>query len=392
MTQQYLDHSKRILSSEYTHFKGGSKDVSLISLFGHQNEYDLRTGRDQFPLLTTKKMATPSIIHELIWFLRGDENIKYLVENEVPIWNKDVFQHNLPGMVEAGIFPKESLDFKRNSPEWNQLEEEYMKKMKSESGFIDQWGNAGPIYGPQWRTWGRFEDAGVDITVGDKVYRAYIKNPSQGIDQINGLIKKLKKNPQGKKHIVSAWNVGDLPDMSLPPCHVLFQVNANEGQMDLQLYQRSCDQFLGVPFNIASYVMMNHIIANALDFEPRRFIHTFGDAHFYAGKNERGNWYHENREEFQRRIRDAISVENETGEKFKYKEVLEWVKSSVPPEREGEKLFDHVTAILEQLGNEPQPPPTLRVVHKDINDLTIDDFKVEGYKTPYRFIKREMAS
>lgn len=388
MVQQYLDHSNEILTSDYSWFKGGSKEVKLISLFGHQNQYDLRKG---FPVLTTKKMAVDSIIHELVWFISGNPNIKYLVENKVPIWDKDVFQHNLPGMVKEGIFPEVYLTYVRNSPEWNSTEEEYMDKMRNESGFVERWGDSGPIYGPQWRGWPKFEDAGMDITLGDKVYRAYIKKP-EGIDQITDLISKMTKNPQGKKHLVSAWNVADLPDMALPPCHVMFQVNANKGLMDLQLYQRSCDQFLGVPFNIASYSIVNHIIANELGFEPRRFIHTFGDAHFYCGKNERGQWYGDNFEEFQRKVRGAKNLEERTGDKRGYLEVLDWVKKSVPPEREGEKGYDHVTGILEQLANTPQPLPKLRVVHKNFKDLRFEDFKVEGYSTPYRFIKREMAS
>ena len=388
MVQQYLDHSKKILSSPYSYHKSGSKEVDIISLFGHQNEYDLRKG---FPLLTTKKMATKSIIHELIWFLSGKENIKYLVENNVPIWDKDVFQHNLPQMIKKGVFPEKYSNYVRNSPEWNSALEEYMDLMKNKPGFVEEWGNAGPIYGPQWRGWPRFEDAGVNIIVDDKTYRGYIKK-EEGIDQINNLIRKVKENPQGKKHLVSTWNVADLPDMSLPPCHVLFQVNTNNGLIDLQLFQRSCDQFLGVPFNIASYVMMNQIIANELDFQPRRFIHTFGDAHFYCGKNERGQWYGDNFEEFQMRMRDAMFVEQITGDKSKYMNILEWINQKAPIEREGEKGYDHVTGIVEQFGNTPQPLSNLKIVKKPFRELTIDDFIIEGYITPYRFIKRQMAS
>ena len=385
MVQQYLEHSKEILTSKFSWHKGGSKEVDIISLFGYQNEYDLREG---FPLLTTKKMAVNSIIHELIWFLSGKSNIKYLVDNNVPIWDKDVFNSNLPKMVKEKLFPEV---YERNSPEWNSALEDYMKMMRNTPGFIEKWGDAGPIYGPQWRSWPEFKDAGIDIVVDDKTYRAYIKDV-RGIDQISDLIKKMKKNPTGKKHIVSAWNVANLPNMSLPPCHVLFQVNANEGLMDLQLYQRSCDQFLGVPFNIASYVMMNQIIANELGFQPRRFIHAFGDAHFYCGKNERGQWYGNNFKEFQKRVRDARKMEETTGNKQEYLEILDWVNKNAPPEREDEKGYDHVTGILEQLANNPQSLSALKIAKKSFKELTIDDFVVEGYKTPYRFIKREMAS
>jgi len=388
MVQQYLDHSLEILTSKYSWHKGGSKEVDIISLFGYQNEYDLREG---FPLLTTKKMATKSIVHELIWFLSGKTNIKYLVDNNVPVWDKDIFQHNLPDLVKEEIFPKVYASYTRNSPEWNLALEEYMNMMKNQSGFVERWGDAGPIYGPQWRGWPKFEETGIDITVGDKVYRAYIKNP-EGIDQITELISKMIKNPQGKKHLVSAWNVADLPEMALAPCHVMLQVNANNGLMDLQLYQRSCDQFLGVPFNIASYSMINQIIANELGFEPRRFIHTFGDAHFYCGKNERGKWYGDNFPEFQKRVGNAKKLEEISGDKQGYIKILEWVNKNAPPERKDEEGYDHVTGILEQLANTPQPLPKLRIAHKNFKDLKFEDFVVDGYFTPYRFIKREMAS
>jgi thymidylate synthase len=263
--------------------------------------------------------------------------------------------------------------------------------MKNTRGFVEEWGDAGPIYGPQWRSWPKFENTGIEIKIEGKTYITYIKK-TEGIDQITDLIHKMTKNPRGKKHIVSAWDVADIPEMALAPCHVLFQVNANNGLIDLQMFQRSCDQFLGVPFNIASYVMVNQIIANELGFEPRRFIHTFGDAHFYCGKNERGQWYGNNFGEFQNKIRKAKDLEEKTGNKHGYLEVLDWVNKNSPLEREDEKGYDHVTGILEQLANDPQPLPKLKIAHKNFKDLKFEDFSIEGYRTPYRFIKREMAS
>ena len=235
MVKQYLDHCKKILTSEYSDFKGGSKGSGLISLPGHQNEYDLRNG---FPLLTTKKMEFESVAHELIWFMKGDTNIKYLEDNKVPIWRKDVFKYHLDDMVEEGIFPK---CMEKYTPEWEGALKEFGQMIREDkNGFADRWGDAGPIYGKQWMKWEYFDTE---------------KGKLVEIDQLGELIEKVRKKPTGKKHLVSAWNPGDVPRMSLPPFHVVFQVHGNEnGQLDLQLaHQRIFDQFLVFPYIIASY-------------------------------------------------------------------------------------------------------------------------------------------
>ena len=260
MAQQYLDHSKAILTSDRSNFKGGSKESGIISLFGYQNVYDLREG---YPLLTTKKMATRSMFHETIWFLRGDTNIKYLEDNNAPVWRPDAFQGNLPGMQKEGIFPEGIAKY---SPDWDKAMEEYGQRIKEDPEFAERWGDAGPIYGKQWRRW---------------EYYDHDKGKFVEIDQFKELIDGLRKKPTGKKHIVDSWNPGDTPKMSLPPCHVLYQATANEeGELELQLYQRSCDQFLGVPFNIASYAAITQVIAQEAEMVPKTFIHTFGDSHF----------------------------------------------------------------------------------------------------------------
>lgn len=196
--------------------------TGTVSLFGRQVRYDLREG---FPCLTTKKLHLKSIIHELLWFLKGDTNISYLKENGVRIWD-----------------------------EW-----------------ADEEGNLGPVYGQQWRSWKK-EDGGV-------------------VDQISNLIHDLKHNPTSRRHIVSAWNVGKIDDMALPPCHLLFQFYVNDPDSDnpglsCQLYQRSADLFLGVPFNIASYALFTEMIAQVVGYEPREFVHTFGDLHLYTNHLE----------------------------------------------------------------------------------------------------------
>ncbi len=369
MVQQYLDHAREILTSDFSGFKGGSKGSGLISLFGYQNSYDLREG---FPLLTTKKTAIKSITHELVWFLRGETNIKYLEDNGVSIWRGNAFEHNLPGMVKEGIFPEGIVKY---SPDWDRALEDYGCRVRESPEFADRWGDAGPIYGRQWRKW-RYPD--------EK------KGEVVEIDQLGKVLEDMRKKPIGKKHLVSAWNPGDVPDMSLPPCHVMYQMTSNEqGELDLQLYQRSCDMFLGVPFNIASYAMLTQIIAQELDLTPRRFIHSFGDAHFYTGLDKRGAWYKANFKELQTRV---INVR----EKADYLKVLDWINKDSPrdenksPGENDEEKYDHVTAILEQLSRETKELPKLTIARKSFDKLTIDDFILEGYEH-HPPIRRSMA-
>ncbi len=362
MVQQYLDHAKEVLTSEYSHFKGGSKGMALISLFGYKNEYNLGEG---FPLLTTRKMGIKTIAHELMWFMRGETNIKYLADNNVHLWDGNALDHNLRGMVDEGIFPEAVLV--RYSTDWHHAKDEYIQRIKEDPEFASRWGSVGPLYGSQWRHW-RYTDEKGKVTE---------------VDQLGDLIDYLKRNPTGKRALVSAWNPGEIPNMALPPCHVLYQANTNEGKMDLQLYQRSCDMFLGVPLNIASYAMLTIIIAQQLGFQPRRFIHAFGDAHFYAGEGERAAWYKDNFQQLKGRIKEAKTSED-------YLNVLDWVNTAAPAEREGTEGQDHVTGILEQLANKPLPLPMMHITKKDFDKLTIDDFVLEGYMS-HQKIQRAMA-
>ena len=194
--------------------------TGTVSVFGYQMRFDLAEG---FPLLTTKKVHTKSIIHELLWFLKGDTNIKYLKENGVSIWD-----------------------------EW-----------------ADENGNLGPVYGYQWRSWPTPD--------------------GKHIDQISQVIDQIKKNPDSRRLIVSAWNVGEIPKMKLPPCHAFFQFYVADGKLSCQLYQRSADIFLGVPFNIASYALLTMMVAQACDLKPGEFVHTLGDAHLYLNHLDQAN-------------------------------------------------------------------------------------------------------
>lgn len=216
--QQYHQLLRHILQNGVT--KADRTGTGTISTFGYQMRFDLSEG---FPLVTTKKVHLKSIIHELLWFLKGETNIGYLKENGVSIWD-----------------------------EW-----------------ADERGNLGPVYGYQWRSWPSAD--------------------GRHIDQISELIEQIKNNPDSRRLLVSAWNVGEIENMALPPCHTFFQFYVAEGKLSCQLYQRSADSFLGVPFNIASYALLTMMIAQVCSLKPGEFIHTFGDLHIYTNHLEQVN-------------------------------------------------------------------------------------------------------
>ncbi len=207
--QEYLDLLKKVKNSGQP--KGDRTGTGTLSVFGYQMRFDLQ---ESFPLLTTKKIHFKSVAYELLWFLRGGTNIKYLKDNGVSIWD-----------------------------EW-----------------ADDNGELGPVYGKQWRNW---------------------KGSNGFHDQITSVIDQIKNNPNSRRHIVSAWNVAEIPSMALAPCHILFQFYVQDNKLSCQLYQRSADVFLGVPFNIASYALLTHMIANVCNLEVGDFVHTLGDAHLY---------------------------------------------------------------------------------------------------------------
>ena len=224
--------------------------TGTVSVFGYQMRFDLNEG---FPLLTTKKVHFKSIVHELLWFIAGDTNIRYLVENGVSIWNEWPFENWL-----RENFMQE--DYPSGSPQRKDLMSEFVAKIADDQEFAQKYGCLGPVYGKQWR---KFE----------------------GVDQLANIIDSLKTNPDSRRHIVSAWNPKDVPSMvkaGLPPCHTIFQFYVSEEKLSCQLYQRSADVFLGVPFNIASYALLTQMIAHVCDLKLGEFIHTFGDAHLYV--------------------------------------------------------------------------------------------------------------
>lgn len=281
--KQYLDMCRYIL--EHGEDRPDRTGTGTRSVFGYQTRYNLREG---FPLLTTKKMYLRPIAEELLWFIKGDTNIKYLVDRNVKIWNE---------------WPYE--DFKKSEDFNGETLEEFVEKIKNDDDFAKKHGNLGPVYGAQWRNFN-----------------------NEGTDQLMKLIDSLKNNPFSRRHIISAWNPSQVDEMALPPCHTLMQfyVSSDKKYLSCQLYQRSADTFLGVPFNIASYALLTCMLAQVCGYEPKEFIHTIGDAHIYK---------------------------------------------------------NHFDVVKTQIEREPLPLPRL-VLNKDIDnlfDFKIEDIKLEGYQS-----------
>jgi thymidylate synthase len=307
--KQYLDLLQDILDNGTD--KGDRTGTGTRSLFGRQIRMDLSKG---FPLLTTKKVYIKAIIYELLWFLKGDTNIRFLVQNDVKIWNEWAYQ---------GYLEKNKLveKYPRYSEEWKKYLKEFVSKMKIDDQFADEYGELGPIYGKQWRSW-ETKDGGK-------------------IDQIQEVIDLIKNDPTSRRIIVNGWNVGEILDLiknhhhASPPCHTIFQFMVINGKLSCQLYQRSADVFLGVPFNIASYALLTMMMAQATGYEPGEFIHTFGDVHIYN---------------------------------------------------------NHKDQVKEQLSREPRILPTMKINPevKDIFSFKHEDFTLEGYD-PHPSIKAPIA-
>lgn len=234
--KQYLDLLKYVLKNGKK--KSDRTGVGTISVFGYQTRYDISKN---FPLLTTKKVFYKSMIHELLWFIKGDTNIKYLVDNNCNIWNEWPYEKY-----------KKSKFFK------GETQKEFVEKIRKNKEFAKKFGNLGPVYGKQWRDF-------------------------DGVDQLQDVINQIKTNPNSRRLIVCAWNPVDVKNMLLPPCHSLFQFYVEDNKyLSCELYQRSADAFLGVPFNIASYSLLVYIIASMCNLKPKEFIHSFGDLHIYS--------------------------------------------------------------------------------------------------------------
>jgi len=241
--RQYHELMERVLREGSD--KSDRTGTGTRSVFGHQMRFDLAEG---FPMITTKKLHLKSILHELIWFISGDTNIRYLCQNGVRIWD------DWPFATYSKSADYDGIDMK-----------EFAARIASDADFAAKWGDLGPVYGFQWRFW---------------------PGPEGPVDQLRNLLEGIRSNPDGRRHIVSAWNPGYIDQMALPPCHAFFQFYVADGKLSCQLYQRSADIFLGVPFNIASYALLLHMMAQDLGLKVGDFVHSLGDAHIYSNHTD----------------------------------------------------------------------------------------------------------
>ena len=233
------------------------------SKFGHQLRFDLSKG---FPLLTTKKVSFKLVATELLWFIKGDTNIRYLLQYNNNRWNEWAFENYVqssdyhgPDMTNFGHRAQQDAEFKA---EYQKQMKQFKERILEDDAFAERYGNLGNVYGKQWRDW--------------------VDQHGNHYDQLKQVIEQIKAHPESRRHIVSAWNPAEIDTMALPPCHTMFQFYVHDGKLSCQLYQRSADVFLGVPFNIASYSLLTHLIAKECGLEVGEFIHTFGDAHIYS--------------------------------------------------------------------------------------------------------------
>lgn len=295
--KQYLDLLQDIRDNGDT--QGDRTGTGTKSVFGRQVRYDLSEG---FPAVTTKKLYFESVAHELLWFLKGSGNIEYLAQNNVHIWDEWPYRNYLE---------KNNQEVPEiNGEEWREGMKRFIGRVATDHAFASEWGDLGPVYGVQWRRW-------PDGRGGE-------------IDQIANAVDMIKNDPNSRRNIVNAWNVAEIDDIveagGLPPCHTMFQFNVHGDKLNLHLYQRSADAFLGVPFNIASYALLQTMMAQVTDKKPGEFIHTMGDAHIYS---------------------------------------------------------NHMDQVDEQLPRKPLPLPRLELNPdvKDIDDFTIDDIKLVDYES-----------
>lgn len=320
--QQYLDLLRHIKENGIK--KEDRTGTGTKSIFGYQMRFDLAKG---FPLVTTKNIPVRLIVTELLWFLSGDTNIKYLVDNDNHIWDEWPYKAYLKNT--GHVIPPS------DSEEWKAGIKEFVARIKENAAFTQEYGNLGPVYGHQWRSWPKYTAVHAHRGPTDWEPEEYQKGT---VDQIAQVIDQIKKNPDSRRLIVSAWNVADIEEMAksgLPPCHCLFQFYVAGGKLSCQLYQRSCDTFLGVPFNIASYALLTMMIAQVCDLELGEFVWTGGDTHLY---------------------------------------------------------LNHLDQVDLQLSREPRPLPRMIIFPKnnDIFRFKPEDFALEGYN-PHKGIKAPIA-
>ncbi|MDP3992210.1 MAG: thymidylate synthase [Nanoarchaeota archaeon] len=322
--EQYHELLKRILGHGDVQFEPRTQEY-ILGISAWQSVYDLREG---FPLVTTKNVPSRLPFEELFWKLRGERNVKSLVDKKVHIWTANAFDRYLKINGLQGQFPK-------HSQQWNEEFEIYKDRLAKDSNFAGA-GDLGPVYGFQWRHW---------------------KNSGgKEIDQLANLLAGIPKKPGSRYHVLSSWNVGDLPDMAIGPCPFWHQFSVFGKNMDLTTVQRSCDVFLGVPFNIAQDSLLVHMVANETGFEPRFFNHSYVNVHSYLGVPPRAYFWTDKRNvgEFQKRFK---GIED----KSKYLDLRKWYIINAPPESPGNEKKDHIPFILEQLSKTPKELPSIKI-------------------------------
>nr|WP_295973977.1 thymidylate synthase [uncultured Bacillus sp.] len=311
---EYLNMCRHVL--ENGNQKGDRTGTGTLSIFGYQMRFDLQKS---FPLLTTKRVPFRLVASEMLWFIKGNTNIRYLLQNNNHIWNEWAFKN---WIVSEEYHGPDMTDFGRRSQQDETFRLQYeaemnafVKKILSDDRFAQTYGDLGPVYGKQWRAW--------ETTTGGE------------IDQLKDLVEQIKTNPNSRRLILSSWSPEFTPQMALPPCHTLFQFYVFDGKLSCQLYQRSGDIFLGIPFNIAGYALLTYLIAHECGLEPGEFVHTIGDAHIY---------------------------------------------------------MNHIKQIETQLQREPRPFPILKLntTKKSIFDFEMEDIQIEGYD-PHPTIKAPVA-
>ncbi|MFC4712211.1 thymidylate synthase [Planococcus dechangensis] len=311
--KQYLALCEHILD------QGAKKEdrtgTGTLSVFGHQMRFDLAEG---FPLMTTKKTAFRLIVSELLWFIKGDTNVQTLLKDNNHIWDEWAFaqwvesdEYDGPDMVDFGRRAQGDAEFAELYKQQMTL---FQEKVLADDEFAKKYGDLGPVYGKQWRSWA--------------------KTDGGQLDQLKNVVESIKNNPDSRRHLVTAWNPEFIDEMALPPCHIMFQFYVADGKLSCQLYQRSADVFLGVPFNIASYALLTHLVAKECGLEPGEFIHTTGDTHLYV---------------------------------------------------------NHLEQVQEQLSREPRTLPSLKLTDgKSMFEMETEDIQIEGYD-PHPRIKAPVA-
>jgi len=361
--EQYHELLKEILTRGDVQFEPRTETYT-IGISAWSSRYDLREG---FPLVTTKRVPPRLPFEELFWKLRGERNVKSLVDRNVPIWTANAFDRYLRNNGLSEEYPK-------HSQQWRDKFDEYKERIATDSEFAEEAGDLGPVYGYQWRHW-------KDSSGEEKDFKANMFNFLTGneIDQLANLIKGINENPGSRYHVLSSWNVGDLKDMALGPCPFWHQFSVFGDNIDLTMVQRSCDAYLGVPFNIAQDSLLTHMIANETNLTPRFFNHQYINAHIYLGVQPRAEFWNDERNvnEFQTRLKN---VEERSG----YLDLKEWYLENAPPEYKGDERKDHTPLILEQLSKSPRTLPLIKVKEGTtlldaIEESPLDCLEIEGY-------------